>query len=266
MSNDGTITFVNSTLSSDGAINNDGRIAVTNSTIVNSGNIGNDGLVTLQNTILIIDIALDADDCGVPLISLDHNLLNDRPSCRIIPLAADRTGPPGLGPFADDGIPGHGDFPVLPGSPAIDAGDGAVCPPMDQLGHTRVAICDIGAIEFPSAPLTFSLNRREVTRGETLILTAILLPWPTPLQGDVYVGVQVPDGRFFFLQQDGSLTAEMRAIVSHAMLVPQVVPLFRHSVDGSEPAGRYQWFGVVTEPGTFTAIGGIVQAPFEVLP
>jgi hypothetical protein len=204
MSNNGTMTFVNSTLFSNGNISNKSMMAFTNSTIVNSGNIGNDGSVTLQNTILIINIAPDADDCGVSLISLGHNLLNDRPNYPIIPLASDRTGLSGLEPFADDGNPGHGHFPILPGSPAIDAGDSAIYLPMDQLGHTRITICDIGTIEFPSALLTLSMNHREETPGETLILTAILLPWPTLLPGDVYVEVQVPDGSFFFLEQDGS--------------------------------------------------------------
>jgi hypothetical protein len=54
------------------------------------------------------------------------------------------------------GTPGNGHFPLLPTSQAIDAGNAAVCPRRDQLGHRRVNIrgvgtsrCDIGAIEFP---------------------------------------------------------------------------------------------------------------------
>jgi hypothetical protein len=66
-------------------------------------------------------------------------------------LPTDLTGDPGLGPFTDDGIPGHGHFPLLPGSPAIDAGNDAACPATDQLGQSRVGRCDIGAIEFEGA-------------------------------------------------------------------------------------------------------------------
>lgn len=54
-----------------------------------------------------------------------------------------------MGTFTDDGTPGHGHFPLLPASRAINAGNDAVCPPTDQLGLPRVGICDIGAVEFP---------------------------------------------------------------------------------------------------------------------
>ncbi|MBI3782192.1 MAG: right-handed parallel beta-helix repeat-containing protein [Deltaproteobacteria bacterium] len=37
---------------------------------------------------------------------------------------------------------------LLPGSPAIDAGDGVDCPPTDQRGQTRIGPCDIGAVEY----------------------------------------------------------------------------------------------------------------------
>src|SRR5262249_59436703 len=57
-------------------------------------------------------------------------------------------GAPCLAAFTDDGPPGHGHFPLLPISPAIDAGNDVACPPTDQLGQPRVGICDIGAIEF----------------------------------------------------------------------------------------------------------------------
>ena len=36
----------------------------------------------------------------------------------------------------------------MPGSPAVDAGDDAVCPRTDQIGGKRKGPCDIGAIEF----------------------------------------------------------------------------------------------------------------------
>ncbi len=39
-------------------------------------------------------------------------------------------------------------IPLLPNSPAIDAGDAAYCPTQDQRGMSRVDICDIGAFEF----------------------------------------------------------------------------------------------------------------------
>jgi parallel beta-helix repeat protein len=67
-------------------------------------------------------------------------------------LAAD----PRLGPFSDLGWPRMGYFPLMVGSPAIDAGDDHYCPETDQRGQHRpmdgdgdgISICDIGAYEF----------------------------------------------------------------------------------------------------------------------
>jgi hypothetical protein len=53
-----------------------------------------------------------------------------------------------LDAFTDDGRPGHGHFPLLPTSQAIDMGNDAVCPRTDQLGQRRIGPCDIGAIRF----------------------------------------------------------------------------------------------------------------------
>jgi len=52
-------------------------------------------------------------------------------------------------------MPGHGHFPLLEGSPAIDAGNDAFCPSTDQLGQPRVGVCDIGAIEFQPVITSF---------------------------------------------------------------------------------------------------------------
>jgi hypothetical protein len=37
---------------------------------------------------------------------------------------------------------------LLAGSPAIDAGDNAVCPATDQRGLARDAACDVGSFEY----------------------------------------------------------------------------------------------------------------------
>jgi hypothetical protein len=54
---------------------------------------------------------------------------------------------PLLGSLADNGGPTL-THALLAGSPAIDAGDNAVCPATDQRGVARDAACDIGSFEY----------------------------------------------------------------------------------------------------------------------
>lgn len=106
----------------------------------------------MQNTLLALNTANPeggtGPDCVGVVASLGNNLLGDVTGCTITLLPTDLTGDPGLGDFTDDGTPGHGHFPLLPESAAIDAGNDAGCPTRDQLGQPRVGICDMGAIEF----------------------------------------------------------------------------------------------------------------------
>ena len=79
----------------------------------------------------------------------EHNLVEDG-SC-----GADLSGDPLLGPLADHGGPTH-TMALLPGSPALNAGDASTCPAAtDQRGVARPqgAGCDLGAYEqeLPSA-------------------------------------------------------------------------------------------------------------------
>jgi hypothetical protein len=142
---------------------------ITNSTIADNQSPVGGGINTsfslgpavLVNTILARNTSNSPNpsmfppDCGGPVTSLGHNLIGDPTGCTITLLPTDLTGDPGLGDFTDNGTPGNGHFPLHPGSPAIDAGNDAFCPPTDQLGRRRVdirkvgmSLCDIGAIEF----------------------------------------------------------------------------------------------------------------------
>jgi hypothetical protein len=85
--------------------------------------------------------------CGGPIDSNGHNVVADA-SCHFAG-AGDRTGvDPLLAPLADNGGPTD-TVALLPGSPAIDAGDN--CPAADQRGQSRAqgAVCDAGAFESP---------------------------------------------------------------------------------------------------------------------
>ena len=163
--NSGTLTLINCTLAHNtgidggGILNVGGTLTLTNCTLAHNlayntaggygGGINNvDGSVTLQNTILALNG--QADECFGGVTSLGTNLIGDAPGCAITrPQGiSDPTGDPGLDTFTDDGTPGHGHFPLLPTSRAIDAGHDAACPPTDQVGQPRAGRCDIGAMEF----------------------------------------------------------------------------------------------------------------------
>jgi hypothetical protein len=152
-----------------GGIHNayEAEVSITNSTISGNsagragGGIANNcevphlcGPVSLNNSILARNTAQEAGpECFGPVTSLGNNLIDDPTRCTITLLPTDLTRDPELGDFTDDGTPGHGHFPLLATSPAINAGNDGVCPPTDQLGQPRVGICDIGAIEFQPEPV-----------------------------------------------------------------------------------------------------------------
>jgi hypothetical protein len=122
--------------------------------VLGGGILGSGGTVSVQNTILARNTAgNDPSDCVGTVTSQGNNLIGDPTGCTIPMQGTDLTGDPGLGAFTDDGTPGDGHFPLLPTSPAINAGNPAACPKQDQLGEPRVGPCDIGAIEFQGAAM-----------------------------------------------------------------------------------------------------------------
>jgi CSLREA domain-containing protein len=112
----------------------------------------NDAELRLGNTILAAGAA-GANCAGTPPVSGSGNIDTDG-SCRLAG-AADRAGvDPELDPLADNGGP-TATHALAPTSPAIDAGNSAICPATDQRGIPRPADgnadgradCDVGAYE-----------------------------------------------------------------------------------------------------------------------
>jgi hypothetical protein len=109
--------------------------------------------------------------------SLGHNLIGatNGSSGFIAPgdLAGSSASPldPKLAPLADNGGPTL-TMALLPGSPAIDAGDTAAAPPTDQRGFPRPAglAADIGAFEFGSVMQVIALSRSG-TAGLNILAT-----------------------------------------------------------------------------------------------
>lgn len=163
--NGGTLSITNSTFSANeavysggGALYNDNAVlTITNSTL--SGNstpfsyegtgiINRAGTLNFSNSI-IVDTDVSRIDCyNTGTIGTNINNLVEDGSC-----SASLSGDPSLGALADNGGPTQ-TMALLPGSPAIDAGDDTVCASapvnnLDQRGEVRPQgmHCDIGAYE-----------------------------------------------------------------------------------------------------------------------
>jgi hypothetical protein len=173
------MTLINSTVSGNvstgngGGINNTreaGLLTILNSTVANNSASGlGGGLWNNENSILVYQnaiIAGNGDDCAneAVLTSQGHNLVGSETGCDSS-APGDLTVDPDLvfttllGPLLNNGgaTPTHA---LLPGSPAIDAGDDGLCAAepvngVDQRGVPRFqgAHCDSGAYEaLPLAP------------------------------------------------------------------------------------------------------------------
>ena len=139
----------------DGSVNPD--IVILHSTIV--GNRGS-GVASDSGAILDIDNSILAGndrDCGIEHFSGFHRNLIGDDSCGVGTGDLALRGDPMLGPLADNGG-ATATHALLPGSPAIDAGDGSKCATLalDQRGSPRsvdgnldgTAVCDLGAFEY----------------------------------------------------------------------------------------------------------------------
>jgi hypothetical protein len=125
--------------------------------------------------------------------------------------ASDLTGDPGVGDFVDDGTPGRGHVPLLPGSRAIDAipwganGCGTTLY-SDQRWQARPesagGACDIGAYEVAVAGQPLSawvtgvtpnyVTCTNVTTGQVMTLNHQAAPWDCEAAGlGVTAGDQV---------------------------------------------------------------------------
>ncbi|MDR4503738.1 MAG: right-handed parallel beta-helix repeat-containing protein [Candidatus Scalindua sp.] len=210
--NSGIVSVENSTIAHNvsaywgvGINNSMGTVSITNSTISDNRGQGSAisneipyssvgpqvaGTVELKNTILADNSAGgDPGDCEGPITSLGNNIIGDigdPGNCTITLLESDSTGDPRLREFIDDGLPGHGHVPLLPDSPAIDAGNNPACPEKDQLGKSRpvdgngdgTAACDIGAIEFEYPENSYIRSPRPGSRfTDPIATTTVKFEW-----------------------------------------------------------------------------------------
>jgi hypothetical protein len=155
--NQGNALIINTTFSgnqalvaSGGAIHNSGNLRIVNSTLSNNdyfsrNSVQNNGVMTWTNTLVA------SSTCAGVGTSTDngHNLDSANTCGFTAPTSLLNTNPL-LGALADNGGPVM-TLALLPGSPARNAGDDALCPATDARGVARPfgAHCDIGAYEAP---------------------------------------------------------------------------------------------------------------------
>jgi predicted outer membrane repeat protein len=186
----GTVTITNSTLSgntagefgSGGGIFSQGTLTITNSTVsgnsagISGGGIHNDilGTLTLNNTIVANSLgAQDVTNLGS--LTGSHNLIET--GSGLGGLINTITADPNLGPLQNNGGPTQ-THALLPGSPALDAGNNALIPAgitTDQRGLFRVVngTVDLGAYEVQNrSPIVSVGGPYAINEGNSLTLNA----------------------------------------------------------------------------------------------
>ncbi|MCP4544812.1 MAG: DUF11 domain-containing protein, partial [Chloroflexi bacterium] len=158
-----SLTLTNVTLSEssgDGLVN-DGTAVLNNVTLAGSGSNGmvNTGTLAISNSIIAGSAGTDCLNSGT-LAANTNNLIQDgtcSPALSGDPVLSD------LGDYGGD----TSTLALLPGSPALDAGDDASCETTDQRGATRFGTCDIGAFESQGFNLSYVSGSGQRTNVNT---------------------------------------------------------------------------------------------------
>jgi hypothetical protein len=171
------------------------NVTITGNSAGKGGGIDiSSGSVVLANTILAGNAgATGAPDCAGPLTTHGYNLFGTTTGCTVTLGTGDIANPtPKLGPLASNGGPTQ-THALLPGSPAIDAGNPAppgsgddACAATDQRGIARPqplgGRCDIGAYELVIAMTSSSTTTSTSTTTNTSSTATTTLP-PTGCAG-----------------------------------------------------------------------------------
>jgi hypothetical protein len=267
----GTAVISNSTFGNNMAANmgaslltETGIITVNNSTF--SGNsaavgagIANGGLLTLQNTILA-NSTLGSDCYNYGVIAQNfHNLIEtDAPfdkACGTPYLSA----APDLGPLADNGGLTR-TFALLPGSPAIDAGDDATCKTFDQRNTARPQgpRCDIGSFELTQQKMHF----RSIGAEDGWVLESTETS---------EIGGTVNSGDTTFHLGDSASDRQLRAILSfntstlpdNAVITGAILRIRRQGSVGANPFFTHGTILVDIREGRFSNNAALQAADFH---
>lgn len=241
LDNEGSTTATNVTINGNqssgeggGVLNaSTGALAMTNVTIAENiahedapgiRNLGSSSAVTLRNTIV-------ADGCSgtsTPAVSSQGHNLDAGTSCGFAE-AGDISGKnPLLGPLQNNG--GTIELPTMAlatTSPAVDAGNNAVCPATDERGVPRPhgPVCDIGAFEI-SAPIVTAGTASAVTE-RTATVTGSANPSGFATTAQVEYGTTTAYGSSTSPQSIGAGTSPAQLSAALAGLTPGTTYHFR---------------------------------------
>ena len=144
------------------------------------GSASGGGVGTTNGTFLInVLVALNTPTNGsLGIVDGGHNLSSDS-SCGFTNGGSLNNANPLLGPLMDNGGSTF-TMALLPGSPAIDAGDNLAAPPTDQRGVPRPAgpTCDIGAYECGPPEIIVPPQSQGVLVASTADFSATVIGYP----------------------------------------------------------------------------------------
>lgn len=188
---DGTVTILNCTFAFNTvAAGSGGTPSKDGGAIYNLQQSGTASL-TLKNTILANSVGGSDAYNNAGTVTGHHNLVET--STGLPGVVVSLTSDPQLGSLANNGGLTF-THALLPGSPAIDAGDDSVCPATDQRGAIRpqdgnsdsVNQCDIGAYEVPSPPTDIALSNASVAENQPSGTTVGTLTATDSTPGDAH--------------------------------------------------------------------------------
>jgi YD repeat-containing protein len=121
-------------------------------------------------------------------------------------------------------------------------------------------------VSAPLPRLTMVVNDADLRPGQTITLTAVLVPGTTPAPVDAYVVVQLPGGALLSVTLAGSVVPGIVPIATGFVPFPFSGPLLAYTFTGLEPPGAYTVFVALTQPGTLNVIGVLQQTPLTFTP
>ena len=214
-----------------------------------SNGVAGGGLSTagalLVNTILAGN---NPGNCSGTITDAGHNLSSDG-TCAFTNVGSLNNTNPKLGLLADNGGPTL-TMALLPGSPAINAGDTAAAPPTDQRGFPRPSglAADIGAYEYAAPDFTL-LPSQTTEMGSTVEFMVVATGNPVlsyqwffdgnPINAATNADLDVTDVQF---SRSGCYTVVVAnsagAVTSAPVMLNVIAPVVRRPVPGVKVMGE----------------------------